>query len=293
MPPAPQPLVPPASAGLPASPAPSASLDAAAGQVPRHRAGLSACLALLLVAAAPAAAQYDVPYVPTPQPVVDAMLELARPGPGDYLIDLGSGDGRIVVTAAQRYQTPGLGVDLNPERIQEARANAAAAGVSAQVEFKQQDLFETDIGKATVLTMYLLPQVNLRLRPLILDRLAPGTRVVSHAFDMDDWEPDETRTVDGKQIYHWLVPARVQGTWSLSAGNGGSRTLNLQQKYQRIDGMLGGSHALQEGSLTGTDIRFVLPGEDGRPRRFTGTVQGNRMSGTTADGAPWTATRTG
>ncbi|ALF55111.1 RNA methyltransferase [Nostoc piscinale CENA21] len=150
----------------------------------------------------------DVPYVPTPQPVVDAMLQVAKVGKNDVLYDLGSGDGRIVVTAAQKYGTRGVGIDISPERIQEANANAQKAGVTDRVEFRQQDLFKTDLSQATVITLYLLPEVNLRLRPELL-KLKPGTRIVSHAFDMGDWKPQQTLQVDGKTIYYWVVPKEV------------------------------------------------------------------------------------
>lgn len=150
----------------------------------------------------------DVPYVPTPQIVVDKMLEMASVSGDDYIIDLGSGDGRIPITAAKRYGAEAMGVDLDPARIKEAKANAKVAGVDDKVEFRQQNLFETDISKATVLTMYLLPKVNLQLRPRILSELKPGTRVVSHAFDMGDWKPERTEKVDGRTIYFWTVPSR-------------------------------------------------------------------------------------
>lgn len=150
----------------------------------------------------------DVPYVPTPQPVVDAMLKLANVQPGDRLYDLGSGDGRIVVTAAKRFGTRGVGVDLDPARVREAKANAQQAGVTDLVEFRQQDLFETDLRKATVVTLYLLPEINLRLRPKLLQELQPGTRIVSHAFDMGNWKPEKVMQVDGRTIYFWTVPER-------------------------------------------------------------------------------------
>ncbi|MBE9205386.1 class I SAM-dependent methyltransferase [Nostoc sp. LEGE 06077] len=150
----------------------------------------------------------DVPYVPTPQPVVDAMLQVAKVGKNDVLYDLGSGDGRIVVTAAQKYGTRGVGIDINPERIQEANANAQQAGVTDLVQFRQQDLFQTDLSEATVITLYLLPEVNQRLRPELL-KLKPGTRIVSHAFDMGDWKPQQTLQVDGKTVYYWVVPKEV------------------------------------------------------------------------------------
>lgn len=151
----------------------------------------------------------DVPYVPTPQPVVDAMLQVARVGKNDVLYDLGSGDGRIVNTAAQKYGTKGVGIDIDPERIQEANANAQKAGVSDRVKFVQQDLFKTDFSNATVVTLYLLPDINLRLRPILLRQLKPGTRIVSHAFDMGDWKPEKTLQVDGRTIYYWVVPKEV------------------------------------------------------------------------------------
>jgi SAM-dependent methyltransferase len=151
----------------------------------------------------------DVPYVPTPQPVVDAMLKVAKVGKNDLLYDLGSGDGRIVNTAAQQYGTRGVGIDISPERIKEANENAKKAGVSDRVRFVQQDLFKTDFSKATVVTLYLLPEVNLKLRPKLLSELKPGTRIVSHAFDMGDWKPDQKLSVGGKTIYYWVVPEKV------------------------------------------------------------------------------------
>lgn len=149
----------------------------------------------------------DVIFVPTPQAVVDAMLEVAKVGPNDILYDLGSGDGRIPITAAKRFGTRGVGIDLDPRRIEEANANARAQGVTDKVQFIQGDLFEQDLSPATVITLYLLPNLNLKLRPKLL-ALKPGTRIVSHAFDMGDWEPQQRLTVDNKQIFFWTVPAR-------------------------------------------------------------------------------------
>ena len=157
------------------------------------------CIAALAVLCIPPAwaAEPRVPYVPTPQEVVERMLEIAKVGPHDYLIDLGSGDGRIVVTAARKYGTRGFGVDLNPERIRESNENARRAGVTDKVAFYQRDLFETSLGDATVITLYLLPQVNIELRPKLLE-LKPGTRLVSHDFDMGDWKADTYVTMDAK-----------------------------------------------------------------------------------------------
>lgn len=150
----------------------------------------------------------DVPYVPTPTAVVDAMLQVAKVGKDDVLYDLGSGDGRIPITAAKKFGTRGVGVDLDPNRIEEANANAQKAGVSDRVRFMQQDLFKTDLSNATVITLYLLPSVNLELRPRLL-QLKPGTRIVSHAFDMGDWKPDQELEVNGKKVYYWVVPEKI------------------------------------------------------------------------------------
>ncbi|MBW4440511.1 MAG: class I SAM-dependent methyltransferase [Plectolyngbya sp. WJT66-NPBG17] len=152
--------------------------------------------------------QLDVPYVPTPTAVVDAMLKVAKVGKNDVLYDLGSGDGRIPITAAKRFGTRGFGVDIDPQRIQEANANAKKEGVSDRVKFAQQDLFKTDLSQATVITLYLLPRINLQLRPTLL-KLKPGTRIVSHAFDMGDWKPDQVVDVNGTNVYFWTVPEKV------------------------------------------------------------------------------------
>lgn len=149
----------------------------------------------------------DVPYVPTPQSVVDEMLNLAAVTKDDVVYDLGCGDGRIVITAAKKYGARGVGVDIDPERIKEANANAKQAGVSDRVKFIEQDLFLTDFKEASVVTLYLLPEINLRLRPKLLRELKPGTRVVSHAFDMGDWKPDKTVSADEERtIYFWIIP---------------------------------------------------------------------------------------
>lgn len=153
--------------------------------------------------------QPDVPYVPTPQPVVDAMLKLANVGRNDVLYDLGSGDGRIPITAAQRYGTHSVGIDINPQRIREANQNLQKTGVSNRVQFRQQDLFQTDLSQASVVTLYLLPDINLKLRPKLLQELKPGTRIVSHSFDMGEWKPQRVEQVNGSTIYLWVVPENV------------------------------------------------------------------------------------
>jgi len=150
----------------------------------------------------------EVPFVPTPEDTVDLMLSMAGVSPEDIVYDLGSGDGRIVITAVQKYGARGVGVDIDPARITEANQNASRAGVARQVEFRQGDLFEADIGEATVVTLYLLPTVNERLKPKLLSELKPGTRIVSHAFDMGDWKPVREMEVDGRLLYLWVVPER-------------------------------------------------------------------------------------
>lgn len=150
----------------------------------------------------------DVVFVPTPPEVVDAMLEVARVGPDDVLYDLGSGDGRIPITAARRWGTRGVGIDIDPQRIREANEAAQAAGVTDKVRFIEGDLFEADLSDATVISLYLLPDLNLRLRPKLL-QLKPGTRIVSHAFDMDDWAPEQTVEVGDAMVYAWTVPEEV------------------------------------------------------------------------------------
>ncbi len=174
-------------------------------------------IAACCLAAAPAAAQYendyfygDVPYVPTPQPVVEAMLELAEVGPNDIVYDLGSGDGRIVITAAKKYGCRAVGIEINPRRVEEARENAKKAGVADRVKFIQGDMFKADIHEATVVTLYLLSSVNEKLKPKLFKELRPGTRVVSHRFTMPDWKPVKQTRAEGRPIYLWRIPERRQ-----------------------------------------------------------------------------------
>lgn len=172
-------------------------------------------LAGLAFAASPALARYDefggdVPYVPTPPPIVEAMLKLGNVRPSDFVIDLGCGDGRIVIMAAEKFGARGMGFDLNPQRIAEARENAQKAGVADRVEFIEKNLFEADVSKATLVTLYLLPDVNLRLRPKLLRELRTGARIVSHSFDMGDWKPDKKIEVNGKTLYFWEVTEKAK-----------------------------------------------------------------------------------
>jgi SAM-dependent methyltransferase len=264
----------------------------------RPAARLGAAILLAWGVAAPApAAEPSVPYVPTPQDVVERMLQIAKVGPGDYLIDLGSGDGRIVVTAARKHGARGFGVDLNPERIREANENARKAGVTDKVAFYQRDLFETDLSEASVVTLYLLPRVNLALRPKLL-QLKPGTRVVSHDFSMDDWRPDTHVTMESasrfggaggnSDIFFWVVPARVAGTWRWDLTMGGKPQpyeVTLDQRYQELSGSarIGGRTVkLQEARVNGEEIRFAFTADvNGAPVRheFSGKVEGEGILG--------------
>lgn len=234
---------------------------------------------LVGVTALSAQPRLDVPYVPTPQEVVDRMLQLGKVRAGEFHIDLGSGDGRIAVTSASKYGARALGVDLNPVRIEEARANAKKVGVSDRVTFELKNLFETPIGQADIVTMYLLPSVNIQLRPKVLSDMWPGTRIVSHAFDMGDWQPDHKESVTGRTVYLWVIPARVEGRWSVEGSH--TFTVNLKQTYQQIEGTadIGGkSVPLRDASLNGAEIGFAVD-IDGLPYRFQGLVSGDRIDG--------------
>lgn len=220
----------------------------------------------------------DVPYVPTPQEVVDRMLDLAKITKDDFHIDLGSGDGRIVVTAAQRGARS-LGIDINPTRIAEANENAKKAGVTDRVTFVQGNLFEQKIGEASVLTMYLLQSVNLQLRPKILAELRPGSRVVSHAFSMNEWEADQHVIVNGRNVYLWIVPAMVEGSWQ---GESGARklALNLKQSFQKLSGTatIDGKSVPVTGRLNGEAIELNAD-LGGGTTQLRGQVKGNTITG--------------
>ena len=227
----------------------------------------------------------DVVWVPTPQALVEKMLDMAKVTPRDYLIDLGSGDGRTVITAAKRGLRA-LGIEYNPDMVELSVRNAAAAGVSDKASFVKADIFESDFSKATVITMFLLPALNLRLRPTLLD-LAPGTRLVSNSFRMEAWEPDETATVADDCVSWctallWIVPAKVEGTWRLPQGD-----LTLKQEFQMISGTLG-STPISGGRLRGKEITFIVGAV-----QYSGQVNGSSMQGTVKGGnsGTWSATR--
>lgn len=213
----------------------------------------------------------DVPYVPTPRPVVEAMLDMAGIGPDDYLVDLGSGDGRIAIMAAQRGARA-LGVDIDPDRIAEANLSARMAGVETRARFRRQDLFATPLAEADVITMYLLPEVNMRLRPRLLTEARPGTRIVSHNFTLGDWRPDATREVGASRTYLWIVPAAVAGRWTLIVG-AETHVLELDQRFQDVRGTLDAA-ALESASLAGRNLRFTVGG-----RTFEGVVGDSEIAG--------------
>jgi SAM-dependent methyltransferase len=242
--------------------------------------------------AAVAEQDLEVPYVPTPRRVVEAMLDLAEVGPGDYLIDLGSGDGRIAIMAAQRGARA-LGVDLDPARVSEAILAAQVAGVEGRARFRRQDLFDTPIREASVVTMYLLPQVNMRLRPRLLTELRPGTRILSHNFTLGDWRPDATREMDASHIYFWIVPAVAGGEWVVEMPDGSRPRLALEQAFQDVSGTFDG-RALRDVSLNGKRLRFTVDLAAG-PRTFQAIVEEQAIVADlqAAPGAPagWRARR--
>ena len=255
---------------------------------------LAAATVMLLASTAGSLAQdrpkLDVIFVPTPMQVVERMLAIAEVKKGEFLIDLGCGDGRIPVTAAKKYGARALGVDLDPDRIQEANENVKKNGVGNMVEIRRQNLFETEIEKADVISMYLLTQLNLRLRPKLLD-LKPGTRLVSHAFSMGDWMPEQKETMSPRyDVYLWIVPAKVEGRWSVQRGEK-QFTVEFNQKYQMLTGTAqvdGKSVPVENGRLRGKEITFDVQVE-GQSGTFRGEVDGGTIKGSGA----WTAKRAG
>ena len=227
----------------------------------------------------------DVVWVPSPEALVEKMLDMAKVTAQDYVIDLGSGDGRTVIAAAKRGARA-LGIEYNPDMVELSKRNAAAAGVSDKASFVKADIFESDFSKATVITMFLLPSLNLQLRPKLLD-LAPGTRLVSNSFTMEAWQDDDTVTLAQDctswcTAHFWIVPAKVAGTWKI-----GQDTLTLSQEFQMVSGTLG-SRPITAGRLRGADITFIVGNTE-----YTGRVDGNTMSGNVkgGNGSTWTATR--
>jgi SAM-dependent methyltransferase len=273
---------------------------------------------VVIACALPARAQWDdgeTPYVQSPMDVVDRMLRLAEPKPGEFLIDLGSGDGRIVVEAAKRYGTHGLGVDLDPRLVALARENARKAGVEGLAKFEVRDLFETDLGGADIISAYLLPEVNQKLMPKLLE-LKPGTRIVTHDYDMGPWPFDEmvelpvaeklVGPLGRSKAFLFIVPADVRGTWhSALADHGGAWEFHIAQHYQQLEvKAAGGGHeqAVRGSRLRGDEIRLIVTGViGGKPwnQAFRGRVKGERIEGAVAISngedsrtLPWQAIRT-
>jgi hypothetical protein len=282
-----------------------------------HRAGaeLGRVLLAACLAASSASAQDwgDTPYVQTPQNVVDRMLEIAKINRDDYVIDLGSGDGRMVITAVRKYGARGFGVDLDRRLVALSNRNAKKAGVADRAEFFQRDLHETDFSRASVLSIYLLPEVNLMIRGRILATLKPGSRVVSHDYNMGAWPPDyqTEMAAPGKtvgigqrsKVYYWVVPGRAAGRWRWELAPGGKLVafeLVLQQNFQVLEGTLaagGQSARIEKGKLSGEAIAFSA-NLDGSQYEFSGRIFNHALEGKarlTRGGAaqelPWTATR--
>jgi len=242
----------------------------------------------------------DVIWVPTPDEVVDRMLTMAQLVPGDIHFDLGAGDGKIAIAAAKRGAIA-TGVEYNADMAKYANERAQAAGVAGvgpgKAMIRQADIFVTDFSKATVITLYLLPTLNMKLRPQILS-MKPGTRVVSHSFTMEDWEADEISTLDGRKAYFWLVPAQIGGNWSLEAGSQRAEVV-FEQTFQKVNGWVNLSKTVQgglrEARLRGPDIAFAYVDQSGMRREFAGKVDGKRMEGTFRDAkgqeGRWSAAR--
>lgn len=256
--------------------------------------GVAAGAALLLGAAfysfgVSAQPKLDIHFVPTPHEVVKRMLELAKVGPDDVHYDLGSGDGRIVIAAVKDFKAKkGVGIDLDPQRIKEANENKAKAGLGDNVTFLNQNIFETDLREASVVSMYLLTSINIRMRPKLLAELKPGTRIVTHAFNMGEWKAEHEESVNGYQVYLFIVPANVTGKWEVSEGER-KITLDLKSEFTDLSGTAtvnGKSAEVKGGKITGTKIEFTID-VDGKPVKYEGTVNGSTITGTGA--AKWTA----
>ncbi len=273
--------------------------------------GLWAVFAMPLLAGRRKRPELDVPYVPTHRQAVEAMLELAKVTEKDYVIDLGCGDGRIVVIAAKKYKARGLGVDLDPRRVRESKRNATKAGVTDLVEFRKADVMDTDVRQASVVTLFLLESVNVRLRPRLFAQLKPGTRVVSNSFHMRDWKPDQKNRnpkAYSKVIYFWTIPAPVGGTWTWRTQLGEKEVaarLKLEQEFQVVRGAVsfaGGAEApIADASLVGKELGFTAKigtGKEAVVVAYRGTADGDALRGTQewrggphAGTHPWAAAR--
>jgi hypothetical protein len=274
---------------------------------------LIAALAAVLMLAAPTRAQDygDTPYVQTPQNVVDRMLEVAKVSAKDYVIDLGSGDGRMVITAAKKYGATGFGVDLDRRLVTLANQLAAKAGVAEKARFFERDIYQTDLSPASVVTIYLLPEVNLMMRPRLFDMLKPGTRVVSHDYDMGEWPPDVTFTMDApnkpvgrdktSKVFYWVVPAKAAGKWRWRGDR--EYELAINQNFQKVEGTLsveGRSVAIEDAKLVGDTLTFVAKLDGATRQEYSGRIVNHGIDGTVrtaksgaaAQQSGWSAART-
>jgi SAM-dependent methyltransferase len=266
-----------------------------------------ALLSFVMTAYALSAETPDVHYVPTPQYVVNEMLEMAGINKNDIVYDLGCGDGRFVITAAAKFGARGIGIDIDPQRILDSQDNAIRAGVWDRVKFYEKNLFRTDISQATIVALYLLPELNLALRPKLFEELQPGTRIVSHDFDMKDWKPDDSGELGSSSYYLWIIPADVAGKWRLNApplGLDKDYPLQITQKFQYVEITTDSKRegeTISDEKLKGETISFLLIREKNRKKvamHFKGRVKGNAMSGNVqVEGGlfegvhEWTATR--
>src|SRR5688572_13622700 len=269
--------------------------------------GLCALLTAMVLCASPAnAAQKELertggPYVPTPKIVVDEMLGMGKVGPKDFVVDLGSGDGVIVLTAAREHKARGFGVDIDPELVKQSNSEAKRLGIADRASFHVQDVFKADLSKATVITLYLLPAMMVNLRSKIFLEARPGTRVVSHDYNFDEWRPDDHIILDVPEkekingvpkatIMLWIVPAKVGGRWQVQVEGGDQYDVSLRQQYQFVTGTAnapGKAVRFTSAALRGDDIQFTV--NDGGPRRFKGAVAGETMQGTVELGSGRTA----
>ncbi len=228
----------------------------------------------------------DVIWIPTPEGLVEKMLTAARVTSDDRVFDLGAGDGIIAITAARKFGATAVGIEYNPQMADFARRKVREAGVADKVRIITGDIFKEDFSSATVVTMYLLPDLNMRLRPIILG-MKPGTRVVSHAFTMGDWEPEETVQHDGARGYLWIVPAKVEGDWRMTGLPGSPSRLSFRQSLQQVGGLMTAGNATQPlvgMRLRGDEVRFQFSGADRSLHTFSGRVAGNRITGTVEAG---------
>ena len=250
---------------------------------------LPACVEALAYMDSERSVKLDAPFLPTPNYVILEILAKAHVGKDDILYDLGSGDGRIVIEAAKKTGCRAVGIEIDADLVDDSRLNAARAGVQDRVRFVVADIFKEDFSEATVVTIYMGSDVNIRLRPKLLRELKPGSRIATYTFDMGDWKPDGVSTFGREDAYFWIIPANASGKWRWIEGKGKSKTqweLEVKQAFQEIAGEVsykGKRFPLQGGKITGTEIRFTLDGDPfgkGAPVEFTGRIQGNAIEGT-------------